>query len=435
MAENTTGFAREFLTRVIPSPRLFDIRLWDGTLIPAERPARITLRIDMPGAMKRMFTPPVEFNLAEAYIRGDFEVEGSLIDIFQSARAIMDAPRLLRELPKLVPLFARLPADPPARQIERGPAALSGGQHSKDRDRAALQYHYDVGNDFYALWLGRQMVYTCAYFKTGGEDINTAQEQKLDHICRKLRLQAGETLLDIGCGWGGLVIHAAQHFGVRAVGVTLAKKQHDFANQRIQEMGLQDRAEVRLTDYRDLGDESFDKLVSIGMFEAVGKSHMPEYFAHAHRLLRPHGVFLNHGISSYRMEHERYTGLRKRLDDTLIGAGKFGDKYIFPDGELVPLNDVNRFAEQAGFEVRDVENLREHYALTLRRWVAGLEAKRAEAIAVSNETIYRTWRLYMSSAAFGFDSAAHNVNQTLLCKLDAQGRSCLPLTRNDWYSQ
>ncbi len=432
MAESAIDVARAFLARIIPSQRPFDICLWDGTRMPAEQPARITLRIDTPGAVKRMFTPPVEFNLAEAYIRGDFEVEGSLIDIFQSARAVMDAPRLLREMPKLLPLYARLPTDSPARRIERGPAALSGGQHSKERDKAALQYHYDVGNDFYALWLGRQMVYTCAYFKTGHEDISTAQEQKLDHICRKLRLQAGETLLDIGCGWGGLVIHAAQRFGARAVGVTLAKKQYEFASRRIREMGLQDRAEVRLMDYRDLGDESFDKLVSIGMFEAVGRSHMPEYFAHAHRLLKPHGVFLNHGISSYRMEHERYTGLRKWLDDVLIGAGKFGDKYIFPDGELVPLNDINRFAEQAGFEVRDVENLREHYALTLRRWVAGLEAKREQAIAVSNETIYRTWRLYMSSSAYGFDSAAHNVNQTLLCKLDAQGRSCLPLTRDDW---
>jgi cyclopropane-fatty-acyl-phospholipid synthase len=215
--------------------------------------------------------------------------------------------------------------------------------------------------------------------------------------------------------------------------VTLAKKQWEFANERIKALGLQDRAEVRLMDYRDLGDESFDKLVSIGMFEAVGRSHMPEYFAHAFRLLKPHGVFLNHGISAYRMEYEKYTGLRRQLDDALIGAGKFNMKYIFPDGELVPLNDVNRFAEEAGFEVRDVENLREHYSLTLRRWVAGLEAKREEAIAVSNETTYRTWRLYMSSSAYGFDTASHNINQTLLCKLDKQGRSCLPLTRNDWY--
>jgi cyclopropane-fatty-acyl-phospholipid synthase len=436
MSAATAGavaIAREFLTRVIPSPRLFDIRLWDGTLIPADQPTRSTMRIDTPGAVKRMFAPPVEYNLAEAYIRGDYEIEGSLIDIFPAARAVMDAPRLMRELPKLTSLWPKLPNDPPKREIERGPAQLSGTQHSKERDKAALQYHYDVGNDFYALWLGRQMVYTCAYFITGDEDISTAQEQKLHHICRKLRLKPGERLLDIGCGWGGLVIHAAQHYGVQAVGVTLAKKQWEFANERIKALGLQDRAEVRLMDYRDLGDESFDKLVSIGMFEAVGRSHMPEYFAHAFRLLKPHGVFLNHGISAYRMEYEKYTGLRRQLDDALIGAGKFNMKYIFPDGELVPLNDVNRFAEEAGFEVRDVENLREHYSLTLRRWVAGLEAKREEAIAVSNETTYRTWRLYMSSSAYGFDTASHNINQTLLCKLDKQGRSCLPLTRNDWY--
>ena len=435
--ENSVAAARDFLTLIIPSPRQFDIRLWDDTLIRADRHIGppITLRIASPGSVRRMFRPPLELNLAEAYLRGDFEVEGSLIDIFKAARDVMDSPRLLRELPHLASLWARLPTDPPQREIERTAVRLSGGVHSKERDKAALQYHYDVGNDFYALWLGPRMVYTCAYFKTGDEDIDTAQGQKLDHICHKLRLQPGERVLDIGCGWGGFVIHAAQHYGVKAVGVTLAEKQHAFANQRIRELGLQDRVEVRLMDYRDLsGEESeqFDKLVSIGMFEAVGKSHMPEYFSHAFRLLKTYGVFLNHGITSYRLETQRKTGARKWLDDTLIGAGKFGNKYIFPDGELVPLHDVNHMAEAAGFEVRDVENLREHYSLTLRRWVAGLEARRDEATRISNETIYRTWRLYMSSAAYEFDTARQHLTQTLLAKPDVSGNTHLPLTREDW---
>ena len=426
---------RDFLARMIPSPRQFDIRLWDGTLMRADQHtgSPITLRITSPGAVRRMFRLPLEFSLAEAYMRGDFEVEGSLIDMFDRISHVMDSPRLARQLPSLAAQWARLPNDPPSRDIERSSAQLSGGVHSKERDKAALQYHYDVGNDFYALWLGPRMVYTCAYFKSGTEDIDTAQGQKLDHICHKLRLKPGERVLDIGCGWGGFVIHAAQHYGVQAVGVTLAERQHAFANQRIRELGLQSQVEVRLMDYRDLGDEQFDKLVSIGMFEAVGKSHMPEYFRHAFRLLKTHGVFLNHGITAYRLDTQRKTGLRKLLDDALIGAGKFGNKYIFPDGELVPLHDVNRMAESAGFEVRDVENLREHYSLTLRRWVAGLEAKRAEAIAVSNETIYRTWRLYMSSAAHEFDIARQHLTQTLLGKPDANGRSELPLTREDWY--
>ncbi len=428
--------ARNFLTRVIPSPKQFNIRLWDGTLICADKPLspRLTLHIASPGAVRRMFRPPLEFKLAEAYIRGDFEVEGSLIDIFKTANEVMDSSRLLREMPTIAPMWARLPKDPPERDIERKAAVLSGGEHSKERDKAALQYHYDVGNDFYTLWLGQRMVYTCAYFKTGTEDIDTAQAQKLDHICRKLRLQPGDRVLDIGCGWGGFVIYAAQHYGVQAVGVTLAKEQHAFANRRIQELGLQDQMQVRLMDYRDLGDEQFDKLVSIGMFEAVGASHMPEYFAHAYRLLKPHGVFLNHGISAHRMQYRRKTGWRKWLDEMLIGAGKFGNKYIFPDGELVPLNEVNRMAEAAGFEVRDVENLREHYSQTLRRWLAGLEAKRTEAIAVSNETIYRTWRLYMAAAAHDFDIAMQNINQTLLAKPDESGRANLPWTRDSWYA-
>jgi len=428
-----TSAVHDFLARVIPAPRRFDIRLWDGSVTHANLPTTMTLHIASPGAVRRMFYPPLELNLAEAYMRGDFEVEGSLIDIFGTVGEVMSAPRLARQLPSLTAQWARLPHDSPGRDIERKAVQLSGGVHSKERDKAALQYHYDVGNDFYALWLGPRMVYTCAYFKTGAEDIDTAQGQKLDLICRKLRLRPGERVLDIGCGWGGFVIHAAQHYGVQAVGVTLAERQHAFASQRIRELGLQDQVEVCLMDYRDLGAEQFDKLVSIGMFEAVGKSHMPEYFAHAFRLLKTYGVFLNHGITAYRLETQARHGLRKWLDDVLIGAGKFGNKYIFPDGELVALNDVNRMAEAAGFEVRDVENLREHYSLTLRRWVTGLEAKRAEAIAVSNETTYRTWRLYMSSAAYEFDTARQHLTQTLLVKPDPNGRTCLPLTREDWY--
>jgi cyclopropane-fatty-acyl-phospholipid synthase len=324
--------------------------------------------------------------------------------------------------------------DPAQTAITRGPLKLSGAQHSKERDRAAVQYHYDVGNDFYALWLDKRMVYSCAYFKTGQEDIDTAQEQKLDHICRKLRLSPGEHLLDIGCGWGGLVMYAAEHYGVNALGVTLSARQAELANQRIGAANLADRVSVRLLDYRDLEDEQFDKLVSVGMFEHVGRSHLPEYFTHAYRLLKPGGLFLNHGIAvhPYAVRPGTVKLWERFANRYVLGLGRFSQGYIFPDGELEPVSDVNLLAENAGFEVRDVENLREHYALTLRQWVARLEAHRADAIRLTDETIYRTWKLYMSGSVYGFEAGRTNVNQTLLAKME-HGHSHVPLTREDLY--
>lgn len=295
------------------------------------------------------------------------------------------------------------------------------------------QHRIDVGNDFYALFLDPRMVYSCAHFPTGTEDLATAQECKLDLICRKLRLKPGERVLDIGCGWGGWAIYAAQHYDISVLGVTLSKHQHALANERICAAGLSDRVEVKLLDYRDLADTSFDKLVSIGMFEQVGRSRLPEYFAHAYRLLKPGGVFLNHGISQGNVCAAQQSSFIERLTDRhIMGAGLFGERYIFPDGELAPVSSVNLLAESAGFEVRDVDNWREHYAVTLRYWVNRLEANQAEVIRLNGETIYRTWRLYLAGSAEGFDSGRLNVNQTLLAKLD-EGCSKLPRSRADWY--
>ena len=279
------------------------------------------------------------------------------------------------------------------------------------------------------------MLYSCAYFKTGKEDIDLAQEQKLDHICRKLRLKPSESLLDVGCGWGGLVMYAAERYGVKAMGVTLSARQAELANQRIGAANLADRASVQLLDYRDLEDEQFDKLVSVGMFEHVGRSHLPEYFAHTHRLLKPGGLFLNHGIAvhPYAVRPGHVKPWERFANRYVLGSGRFSQSYIFPDGELEPVSDVNLLAESAGFEVRDVENLREHYALTLRHWVSRLEAHHADATRLADETIYRTWKLYMSGSVYGFESGRTNVNQTLLAKMD-QGRSNIPLTRADLYS-
>jgi len=339
---------------------------------------------------------------------------------------------------------------PGAHRFEgRGPARLRGALHSRERDRAAIQYHYDVGNDFYALWLDRHMQYSCGYFPSGSEDLDTAQERKLEHICRKLRLKAGDRVLDIGCGWGGLTRYAARNFGAHVLGVTLSRNQMEYANYEIARADLGDQAQVKLQDYRDLGAQAFDKIVSVGMFEHVGRGHLPAYFAQVYRLLRPGGLFLNHGISRRAPVVHTASGeaalccdppkrsleaslWQKLVERRILGTGTFVWRYIFPDGELTPVSEANTVAEAAGFEVRDVENLREHYALTLRQWVNRLESRRVEAVKAVGEVTYRTWRLYMSASAHGFEAGHVSVNQTLLAKMQA-GKSSVPLTRADLY--
>jgi len=438
------------LDRLFPPPRSFTIRLWDGTALPASLGATpFTLALNHPGALRRMFAPPLDLSLGEAYISGDFEIDG---DIFAAVALFDDlAARQLsfRDLTSVARDLLALPK-PAARPIWRGQARLRGAVHSRTRDRAAIQYHYDVGNDFYALWLDARMQYSCAYFPTGVEDLDTAQERKLDYICRKLHLQRGERLLDIGCGWGGLAMYAAEHYGVRVLGVTLSEQQAHYANERIARSGLGARASVKLCDERDLRADWFDKIVSVGMFEHVGARRLPHYFAHTYRLLKPGGLFLNHGIARRPpialvppasvaaccapRHASREAGWQRWLRQWLLGEGQFAQRYVFPDGELVPVSAVNLAAERAGFELRDVENLREHYALTLRQWVSRLEARQAEAVAISDEATYRTWRLYMAASAHSFERGTLSVNQTLLSR-PVGGNSNLPLTRADLYVQ
>jgi cyclopropane-fatty-acyl-phospholipid synthase len=305
-----------------------------------------------------------------------------------------------------------------------------GRLHSRRRAAAAVRSHYDVGNEFYALWLDARMVYSCAYFDTGEEDIHVAQEAKLDLICRKLRLEHGETLLDIGCGWGSLVLHAAERYGVRATGITLSERQATFARARIAEAGLADRCRIEVRDYRDLPREAvFDKVVSVGMFEHVGRARLPTYFSQAFRLTRPGGLFLNHGIVTL----SSHPVPLRMLERPLARRTSFIQRYVFPDGELVPPADVLRLAEAAGFETRDLESLREHYAHTLRRWVGRLEEHHDEAARIAGEMTYRIWRLYMSGSARAFARGRIGVIQTLFSRKDRVGRSRLPLTRRDVY--
>jgi cyclopropane-fatty-acyl-phospholipid synthase len=278
------------------------------------------------------------------------------------------------------------------------------------------------------------MVYSCAYFPTGMEGLDEAQEHKLEHICRKLHLKEGEQLLDIGCGWGALLIYAARQYGVRALGATLSKQQYELAQRKIAEAAVQDRVQVRYMDYRDVQTIAFDKVVSVGMFEAVGRKRLPEHFNHVYRILKPGGLFLNHGIGGPPRDNNALrAAVHERLESLLIGGTTFRQRYVFPSGGLASVSETNLIAQRAGFEVRDVENLREHYALTLRCWAQRLEKRREEAIRFGGERMYRLWRLYMGIASWQFERGEFDLNQTLLLR-PTGGPSGLPLTRADLYT-
>jgi cyclopropane-fatty-acyl-phospholipid synthase len=396
-------------------------RLWDGTSWPDAGQGPATVVLQHPGALRAMLLPGNELGLAEAYLYDDFDIEGDIESVFDLAEAVAGGTSGWRKKIRSARDLLRLPAESKEHEGRRGPARLTGQRHSVERDRQAVTFHYDVSNDFYALWLDGRMVYSCAYFTRSDEDLDTAQERKLDYICRKLRLRPGQRLLDIGCGWGGLVMHAAAHYGVDATGITLSQPQVELADRRIRESGLADRCRVLAQDYRQVDvSPPYDALVSVGMFEHVGEQQLPAYFAQAMRLLRPGGAFLNHGIA-------------RRAADKPTHGPNFNDTYVFPDGELVPINITLHAAENSGFEVRDVESLREHYALTLRQWVRRLEANHAKALDFVDEPTYRVWRLFMSGSAHGFTHGRLNVYQTLLIKPEEGGCSGLPLTREDWY--
>jgi cyclopropane-fatty-acyl-phospholipid synthase len=386
------------LVRALGDRRDFAIRFWDGRgfrTSPGIDP-RFTLAVRRPGALRRMLLPPTDLAIGEAFVHGDFDVEG---DIF----SFVSLPDRLGELPlrpiEWLRLATRLMSlvDAAPRAAGRGPATLSGERHSAARDSAAVRFHYDVGNEFYRLWLDTRMVYSCAYFRTDDASLDDAQLAKLDLVLDKLQVRDGMRLLDIGCGWGGLLIRAAERFPtLTAVGITLAERQHALAGERIAAAGLADRMRVELLDYRDaparLG--RFDRIASVGMAEHVGAQRMAEYFRAARDSLEPGGLFLNHAITAQPAREAAVGGgLLPRPLGAAIGRRSFIDAYVFPDGDLLTLPQMLAPAQASGFEVHHVQSLRPHYARTLRHWVARLEANWDEAVVVAGEAVARTWRL------------------------------------------
>jgi cyclopropane-fatty-acyl-phospholipid synthase len=385
-----------------------------------------------------MLLPPNELSIAEAYLFGDVDIVGdiegaaNLGDIVaKRIGSLRGALALMRDVLALPSADSREPMTTTHSRAARWMIRF-GRQHSARRDERAVRFHYDVGNDFYRLWLDRQMVYSCAYFAKGDESLHHAQTAKLDYVCRKLRLEPGQRLLDIGCGWGALAIHAANKYGARATGITLSEAQAAFARDRVAREGLDDRVSIQIRDYRTLGDdEQFDKIASVGMVEHVGRARLRDYFAAAFRVLAPGGLFLNHGIVD--LEYARPHPMLDPVWRRLWRRDQFIQRYVFPDGRLVPAVDVIGSAESQGFELRDVESLREHYVETLRHWVRRLERHQAEARSIAGDVTYRAWRLYMAASAHGFRSGRIGIIQSLLAKPDPLGAVNLPRSRSDLY--
>ncbi|WP_328538354.1 cyclopropane-fatty-acyl-phospholipid synthase family protein [Streptomyces sp. NBC_00344] len=422
-----TTLAEELLGAPLP----LRIRAWDGS--ESGPPGTPVLVIRHRRALRRLLWKPGELGLARAWVAGEIDVDGDLyaaLDLLagliwerddeeggkKAGHPLFD-PRLRAAARGLLDIGGLLPPPPPpAEEIRR----RRGPIHTKHRDKRAISHHYDVGNDFYERVLGPSMVYSCAYW-ADDSTLETAQRDKLDLVCRKLALEEGTRLLDVGCGWGSMAIHAAREYGARVTGVTLSREQAAYARKRIAEEGLTDRIEIRVQDYRDVRDGPYDAISSIGMAEHVGSVRYREYADSVFALLKPGGRLLNHQIAR-----------RPELDESAYEIDGFIDAYVFPDGELAPLGSTVATLEEAGFEARDVQTLREHYALTLRQWVANLEAHWPEAVRLASPGRARVWRLYMAASALAFEHNRIGVNQILAVRTPENGASGVPRRVYDW---
>jgi cyclopropane-fatty-acyl-phospholipid synthase len=404
--------------RAILGPALpVRLRYWDGSADgPDGGPGEVVFH--SPRAMRRFLYSPDEVGLARAYVLEELTIEGDELELL---RILVQAPDDLRvpprELASAVAGAARLgvlglPLAPPPEEVR-----VRGRRHSLRRDRAAVTHHYDLSNDFYRLVLGPSMAYSCAHFVDAGDSLEAAQASKYDLICRKLGLAPGRRLLDVGCGWGTMAVHAAAHYGAEVVGVTISPSQVELARRRVTEAGLDERVEIRLQDYRALAEEGqrFHAVSSIGMFEHVGRARMTEYFKVLSDLLEPRGRLLNHAIST--------------PEGSVSGEHSFLGRYVFPDGELQDVGVVAEAMQAQGLEIRDVEGLREHYPLTLRLWLSNLEARWDEAVALVGRRRARIWRLYLMGSIVNFEGASVGVHQVLAVRLADDGSSGMPLTR------
>ena len=390
------------------------MRAWNGEVWGPED-ARATIMLNHPGALRALLLPASELTVGEAYIYDDVDIEGSIHEVVEFvARLRSTRGRRLASL-RLFQHLRKLPAENRRSMYAR--PEKKGRLHSKKRDKASVTAHYDTGNDFFRQFLDPGMVYSSGVFLDPDEPLEKAQQRKIDLICRKLQLRPGQRLLDIGCGWGTLAIHAARHDDVDVTGVTLSRPQVDLATAAADDAGVGDRVTFEVLDYRDVKGR-FDAIASVGMFEHVGKGQLARYFDKIRDMLEPGGTFLNHGIV-----------IRDRLARRV--KPDFIDTYVFPDGDLVTVDEVIGLAEDAGFELRDAESLRTSYALTLQHWVNNLETNRKAAVAAADETTYRIWRIYMAGAAVAFDVGAVSVYQLLLDTTDRPwtfGRSHLLAT-------
>lgn len=361
----------------------------------------VQIRVRDAQALRLLVNPSLQ-TLGQAYVEGLIDVEGALDDVLQVARRLAETAE---------------PAGGLLGRLQRR------ATHSRQGDQQAIAYHYDLSNAFYAQWLDPAMVYSCAYFERGDEPLARAQEQKIDHILRKIRLQPGQRLLDVGCGWGALVLRAAQCFGARCVGITLSEQQRALATERVHAAGLQGQVEIRLQDYRDVGDGPFDRITSVGMFEHVGLDHLADYFGRLRQLLVTDGWVLNHGITSTD-EHD---------GEVALGAGGFIERYVFPQGELPHIGTVLRTLQAGGLEAFDVENLRRHYARTLRCWSQAYEAGAERIRPLVSERQWRIWRVYLAGCAWAFESDQVSLYQ-VLCRPAGRSAAELPWSRGWMYA-
>jgi cyclopropane-fatty-acyl-phospholipid synthase len=377
--------------------------LWDGQQLDFGNfsAPQVTLKVNSASALPLLLEPSLD-NLGEAYVKGKIDIEGKLSDIINIGYSLaMSTVTSASKLARVRRYFS----------------------HTKTSDKKAIQYHYDVSNEFYKLWLDENMVYSCAYFENGDEDLGTAQLKKIDHILTKIQLQPGQRLLDIGCGWGALVLRAARNFGAQCVGVTLSQNQFDLATERVKTAGLADKIEIRLQDYRDVPGQ-FDRITSVGMFEHVGRKNLPGYFHKIHDLLVDNGIAMNHGITSTDYDS----------GETALGGGEFIDRYVFPDGELPHISLALEAMQRGGLEAVDVESLRRHYARTLDIWANNFESKAQEAKKLVDDEKFRIWRVYLAGCAYAFENDDVSIYQ-VVCRKAGRRAQTLPWSRHYMYDK